>query len=386
MTFEQDFLQVKGITGTEEVFGTVDPVTEEKKDMVPIDMLGTEIGDIQHELEVVEDARASLEAYDKFLTQAGPDGISRQTAAAMYIGLARIDRQLNQRSALVASMEDNDLAEVNDRNKMAVAKGVDSKGLGGRAAQLWEKLKEIVTKLMEKLKKAWSFLTSKVKAAQEKAKEVVESLMQWAGPNGAGGGLKIDVPGNIGVFLFKAGKVISPTELTPLLKFAFDEYPSFLVKQFEQVKTAVEKGDAIPAVEVFLAYEGELPDGWAIEDNGNGFPSAKYSGESNAVQKHQVRDKSSIKKAMTEVIANCEYIYTKTDANSIVDKLGKSMNQLMDSVENNSELVSEYSELMKMTTRFSNAAAAATSLQRVCTLANHAQTELAGLEVGQATK
>lgn len=386
MTFEQDFLQVKGITGTEEVFGTVDPVTEEKKDMVPIDMLGAEMGDIQHELENVEDARTSLEAYDKFLTHAGPDGISRQTAAAMYIGLARIDRQLNQRSDLVASMEDNDLAEVDNRNKMAVAKGVDNKGIAGRGKQLWEKLKEIVAKLLEKLKKAWAFFTSKAKEAQAKAKEISDGLKSWAGPNGPSGGRKIDVPGNIAMLVFKSGKVISPEELVPLLKFAFDEYPSFLYKQFEQMKAAVEKGEPVDQLETFLAYEGVLPDGWTIADDGEGYPYPTFGGESNAVAKHQVRDKSTIDKAMHAVIANCEYIYTKTDSNSIMGKLGEGMSKLLASTGNNLDEMDNWNRLLQMSTKFATAAGAASALERLATLANHVQTKLAGLELGVETK
>jgi hypothetical protein len=383
MTFEQDFLQVKGITGTEEVFGTVDPVTEEKKDMVPIDMLGTEMGEIQHELENVEDARTSLEAYDKFLTQAGPDGISRQTAAAMYIGLARIDRQLNQRSDLVASMEDNDLAEVDNRNKMAVAKGVDNKGIAGRGRQLFEKLKEIVAKLMEKLKKAWAFFTSKVKEAKDKATEVGQSLKTWAGPNGPSGGRKIDVSGEIATFVFKDGKVMSPSELQPLLKFAFEEYPGFLMKQFEQVKAAVAKGGDYPEVETFLAYEGALPDGWSIEDDGSKRPNPRYAGESNAIVKHQVRDKSTIDKAMHEVIANCEYIGSKINDNSVIGKLSSSMQQLFDSTPDDDSGMEAWNYLLKVNGMFAAASGAAAALERVGTLANLAHTRLAGLEVGQ---
>lgn len=386
MTFEQDFLQVKGITGTEEVFGTVDPVTEEKKDMVPIDMLGTEIGDIQHELEVVEDARASLEAYDKFLTQAGPDGISRQTAAAMYIGLARIDRQLNQRSALVASMEDNDLAEVDSRNKMAVAKGVDGKGMAGRGKQLLEKLKEIIAKLVEKLKKVWTFLTSKVKEAQDKAKSIGESLKTWAGPNGSAGGRKIEVPGKTAMYVFKGGKAMMPSELTPLIKFAFEEYPNFLLKQFEQVKSAIEKGDDVPEIETFLAFEGVLPDGWAIDDDGTRRPQPHYGGEANAGVKHQCRDKSTINKAMHEVIANCEYIGSKINEHSLIGKLSGAMQQLMDSTGNDEESMNAYNQLLKVNGKFASASGAAANLERLASLANLAHTWLGGLEIGVEAK
>jgi hypothetical protein len=385
MTFEQDFLQVKGITGTEEVFGTVDAVTEEKKDMVPIDMLGAELGEIQHELEVVEDARASLEAYDKFLQQAGPDGITRQTAAAMYIGLARIDRQLGQRSALVASMEDNDLAETTNRNKMVKAEGVDSEAINGRGKQLWEKLKELVAKLMAKLKKAWEFFTSKVKEAKEKAVKVGEDIKTWAGPNGPTGGRKVDVPGPIASVVFKDGKVMAPSELLPFIKFAFMDYPAFLQQQFEQVKKAADSNSEFPETKTFLEFTGVLPDGWTVEDDGSGYPSPKYSGDSNATVSHKVRDKRAIVKAMEEVITNCEFIEGKINEKSIMGKLMKDMEDVMGTSSQLHE-ADAWRNLVRVTTAFSNAAGAVTALERVASMANLQQTRLAGLETDQAVK
>jgi hypothetical protein len=381
MTFEQDFLQVKGITGTEEVFGTVDPVTEEKQDMVPIDVLGTDVGDIQHELEVIEDAREALEAYDNFLTHAGPDGISRQTAAAMYIGLSRIDRQLNQRSDLVASMEDNDLAEVDNRNKMAVAKGVDNKGIAGRGKQLFDKLKEIIAKLIEKIRKAWAFFMNKAKQAGDKAKSVLQGINDWAGPNGVGGGKKIEIPGRVKMFVFKGDKPLPMTDVNALVKYAFIEYPTFLMEQFNQIKASMNSNDAISELETFLAYDGPLPDHWVIEDDGSGYPHANFSGDSNSPGKHRVRDKGAITQAMKAVQTTCDLVNDNIGDNSIMDKLSKSFEELLKTTGNKTDELDNWNRLLKSSVKVSTACAAANNLQKLATFMVHEQTTLALLEV-----
>ncbi|MFO5854808.1 hypothetical protein, partial [Klebsiella pneumoniae] len=63
----------------------------------------------EDELGLIEDAKEALEKFQGLLLQAGEDGISRQAAAFMHVGMESIDRILGiEKSGLTAALENND--------------------------------------------------------------------------------------------------------------------------------------------------------------------------------------------------------------------------------------------------------------------------------------
>lgn len=69
-------------------------VTEELLDESESNVDALEVEQVESELEDQEEAVATLEAYHGLLTQAGPDGISAQSAAFLNVGLANAYRKL----------------------------------------------------------------------------------------------------------------------------------------------------------------------------------------------------------------------------------------------------------------------------------------------------
>lgn len=206
MRDEDEFLRVKGITGEAEVFGTVEPVVNEKEDMIDFGLVENEkaVQYIDHEIEEIVDASAALESYGQLLRASKWDGISKQTAKAMAIGLGRIDRVVGDKSSLVASLEDETSGDIKRIGNAPAATGIGA--IVGRA-------KEILVKLLEKIKEKFTKLKTIAQAKWQQFKEQyearleeIEESMNNYSPNGANGGLKINISGKVAALAYPGGK------------------------------------------------------------------------------------------------------------------------------------------------------------------------------------
>ncbi|ATN94835.1 internal head protein [Pseudomonas phage SL2] len=134
------------------------PVEEvlDPDDVVQPNTLDTEVTIVQAEDELgqIENAKEALEKFQGLLLQAGEDGISRQAAAFMHVGMESIDRILGiEKSELTAALENYDASPRSAIQKAAVISLEDIK----------EKLKEAGKKALEIIKKIIAMLKQKIK-------------------------------------------------------------------------------------------------------------------------------------------------------------------------------------------------------------------------------
>jgi hypothetical protein len=206
----------------QEIFGSVDPVEEEKQEMIDFGLLEDEKAaeHIDHDIEEVVEATAALESYGKVLTAAGWDGISKQAAKAMLVGLQRIDRITGQKSALVASLEDEaggDIKRIGHEQS-----GADEKGLKGRAKELWAKFVELMKRAIAKVKQGALKVKQMFGGAKQKIAKLTESMTSY-NPNGPKGGRKFTIPGRTALFAYHEGKYTDTEDLVALSNWVVTE-------------------------------------------------------------------------------------------------------------------------------------------------------------------
>lgn len=219
MRDEAEFLRVKGLD-TDEVFGTVEPVTEEKEDMIDFSLVDDEkaVQHIDHTLEECVEEAAALESYSTLLRKAGWDGISKQTAKAMLIGLRRRERLSGASSGLVAALEDETGGELartqNEQSK------TDQKGIMGKAVDVWKRFVEFIkkhlAKLVEKARKMGDYLQTGIHRKIDKLKAAYENF----NPNDANGGRKVTIPGNVAQWGYPNGKPVDIAAIIRIRKWA----------------------------------------------------------------------------------------------------------------------------------------------------------------------
>lgn len=133
----------------------IDSPVDHDNTMAMMDQTIVEETVLGNELTELVETHASLEAYGRLLRQAGPDGITRQAAGFMRVGLEQFHSDGHvDFSKLISSMEDMGEGE----KQHLLPSKIKSGGLG-------DKIKEVAGKIWEWLKKTW-----------EKAKQFVEKL------------------------------------------------------------------------------------------------------------------------------------------------------------------------------------------------------------------
>ena len=207
MRDEDEFLRVKGIGDKEEIFGTVEPVVEEKEDMIDFGLLENEKAaqHIDHNIEECIEGTAALEAYTQILKAAGWDGISKQTAKVMAVGLRRIDRFIGAPSALTVAIEDEtggDMKRIGNEQSGAATK----ESLGTRAVEMWKKFLEWVKKHFEQMKVRVKAFTEATSAKLKKKFDDVTEGMRSYNPNNRSGSIKITVPARTAALACPGGK------------------------------------------------------------------------------------------------------------------------------------------------------------------------------------
>lgn len=193
----------------DEIFGTVTPVTDEKQDMIDFGLLENDkdAQHIDHDLAELTEDMATLEGFSQVLENNKWDGISKQTASVMLVGLKRIDERWGQKSTLVASLEEETNGDMKriGQEKSAVSK----EGIGGRAKELWIKFKQILEQFIAKAQEIWQKLTDKNDKVVEKAVEMKENAREeFTGANDAQGGRKVTIPAELAWLSCPDGKQV----------------------------------------------------------------------------------------------------------------------------------------------------------------------------------
>lgn len=234
----------------EELFGTVENVVEEKKDMIDFSLVEDEKAahHIDHTLEEIIEDSVALESYITLLRSAGHDGVSKQTAKAIAIGVARIDRRFGIKSPLVCSLED-EASESKSIGHDQQKSGVNEEGLVGRAKELWAKFVEFLRKALANIKSRLVKIKEKFTGMGPKIEKYREGFKNWS-PNDTAGGKKITISGPEAQYLFKDGKEINLAEVIALMDWCNSEVPAFVKKTATKIKSLSgnESAEAIRAI------------------------------------------------------------------------------------------------------------------------------------------
>lgn len=228
----------------EELFGTVENVVEEKKDMIDFSLVEDEKAahHIDHTLEEIIEDSVALESYITLLRSAGHDGVSKQTAKAIAIGVARIDRRFGIKSPLVCSLED-EASESKSIGHDQQKSGVNEEGLVGRAKELWAKFVEFLRKALANIKSRLTKIKEKFTGMGPKIEKFRAGFKDWS-PNDAGGGKKISIPALEAQYLFKDGNDVNLAEVVALMDWCNAEIPTFVKKTMAKIKSLTGKEPA----------------------------------------------------------------------------------------------------------------------------------------------
>ncbi|WDS62337.1 putative structural head protein [Pseudomonas phage D6] len=303
----------------DEIFGTVEPVADEKGEMIDFGLVEDEKAAefIDHEIEEAVSAAIALEGYNQILDAAKWDGVSKQTAQAMRIGISRIDRLLGQKSALVASLEDEAKGEPLriGHEKSEVTK----EGIGGKIKEVWEKFKAMVAAALEKAKALFAKLTDRNKKIVVQAEEMKQKAKEeHKGPNDENGGRKVEIPGDLAFFTVRDGKQLEGNHYHALSQFAFDSMAKFVQDGIDAVKKGIQDSDveAIKAVGQREApdYTGNKFDNIEIVATTEGGWSVEIGDAANAEPAQvQVRDMGAFTKALDVIRAESQYLTQNVD-------------------------------------------------------------------------
>lgn len=229
----------------EELFGTVEAVVDEKKDMIDFTLVEDDKAKqhIDHNLEEVIADSVALEDYISMLRSAGPDGVSKQTAKAIAIGIKRIDRRFGTRSVLRASLEDeaSGMKHIGDGQSQS---GVNEEGLVGRAKELWAKFVEILKTFIDKAKAAWQKLTDKNEQVIEKAAEMkANAREEFTGPNDANGGRKVTIPAVMAWLSCPGGKQVPADHYHELVTWCLGDMAGHVQDGIDDLIKAISEAD-----------------------------------------------------------------------------------------------------------------------------------------------
>lgn len=245
MRDEDEFLRVKGIGDKDEIFGTVEPVTEEKGDMIDFGLLENDKASqhIDHDLEECIEGAAALESYTKILDASKWDGISKQTARAMLVGLKRIDKTLGLDATLSVALEDETGGDMK-RIGQEKSEVVTSSSIGDKAKQLWAKFREILERFVEKAKEIWQKLTDKNDKVVEKAAEMKAAApKEFSGPNDEKGGRKVTIPANLAWLSCPDGVQVEASHYHELTVWCLGDMAGFVQDGIDELLKAITAAD-----------------------------------------------------------------------------------------------------------------------------------------------
>lgn len=216
----------------DEIFGTVDAVEIEKQPMIDFGLVENEKDAefIQHEIEEIVEASVALEQYIEVLNKARWDGVPKQTARVIMVGVKQIDSRFGERSALAISMEDETDGPQRIGSELEQSK-LSKDGLVGHAKELWVKFIEFLKRALEKIKQGAQKLLGLFDRSEKKIAELDERMDSY-NPNGPKGGRKITISGKTALYAYHDGKHVDPADLLAVVSWIENEAIPFVKKGF----------------------------------------------------------------------------------------------------------------------------------------------------------
>uniref|UniRef100_A0AB39CCM7 Internal head protein n=1 Tax=Pseudomonas phage RVTF4 TaxID=3236931 RepID=A0AB39CCM7_9VIRU len=285
--------------------------------------------------EIVE-THAALEAYCNLLKQAGRDGITRQAAGFLRVGLEQFHNDGHiDFSKQIASLED-----MGDGPKQHLLPGkVDEKGLGA-------KLKEAAGKIWEWLKKTWgkakefvNNLRNGVVGLERKLKKASEVAGKT---KGSAGEFTVPHPGRIAIG--NKVEINVPDELKAVTAMACKVYPERMTQFYNGIASALSNynpassdgADVMAALEKakdvladVKASEAVLPGNVKIDVSESGVSYGITEAESADVgeTKAQARAGSVIQAQLKDMFTICENLKAYVQKHEQMSKAAESVGQ-----------------------------------------------------------
>lgn len=188
---------------------------------------------IEDDISDLASADLALESYAELIRVAGKNGITRQSAAALQIGLRRIDRKIG---TVVASLESIGTMK---GGRLSLSMEEAEEQIGVRKEGLADKGKAFVMKLIEKIKELYKKVMAYIKNLGPRITAAKDKAKTWA----KGKLPTIQVPPQVVQGLFVDKK---PIEMVQLAKFV-----NYLKAEVAKLKA---DGTAEPE-----PFEGPLP-------------------------------------------------------------------------------------------------------------------------------
>jgi hypothetical protein len=246
----------------------------------PIDaQLTTEHTQIVEDLEDLASADLALESYRGLLDAAAKNGITRQSAMALKIGLQRIDRKLGIKSVALENMN------IGPRDRFQISLEDEQKLIGERKDSLVEKGKELIKKLIAKAKELFERAKQLVMGIPAKVDRAKALLKHWK----ATAGLKIELDAEGQRYLMKDGKPLTATDVAT--------YVNFVGQALTAVTANAGKAISNQDLGELPAYNGPLPSSVEITVNPTGY-GITSKGEAEGVAHVKIREAAVVDKEL----------------------------------------------------------------------------------------
>lgn len=214
----------------------------------------------------VEDAAVALEAYRQLIKDAGPDGISRQAAAFMAVGMAQIDKALGiEKSQFTAALESYDSTP---RSAIQRAAEVSVEAIGEKLKEAGKAIIEVIKRIIATIKKHIKEFNPKLIILETRINNAIDKVRSINGTVTAG---KDEITFNPTWFQVNGKKFIAddPRVISDLIKRVTVDYMNDLkrfnemtVRHFKSRKdfeSDYETGEFHKRVEGVFAHLVDLP-------------------------------------------------------------------------------------------------------------------------------
>jgi hypothetical protein len=215
----------------------IDLATDEANTMEMMDRCVHEESALSAGVNQVMEIQQGLEDYLELLKMAGPDGVSRQTAGFMRVGLEMFHATGKlDLSKEIASMEDMGEGERQHLLPSNVKKKTLTAKLGEIAKMFWEWLKRVYAKgdqFVSNMVNGVTILDQRLKKVSSAIDKAKETPGEFTVPSPE----KIAVGSNVNITI--------PTDLVSLTALATNSYPKRLADSYKAIADALESFDIV---------------------------------------------------------------------------------------------------------------------------------------------
>ncbi|AEH03524.1 internal head protein [Pseudomonas phage PhiPA3] len=254
---EVDIAVDQGLPPTGEEILDVEAAVDNDSTLPMMDHSQIEQTIIANQVDDMIEVQQSMEAYAALLKQTGLEGISQQTAAFLRVGLKDAERKLGV-TGLVAGLESYDATP-----RSAIQKAtVSTEDLKAYAKQAFEKVMELIRKLLAAIASGFESLMSGIVETEHKLNLLEQAAEQLRGKEAPNAVVPLNDP-----LLFAGTKLKfkDTKSLSGLAHFSSYAYPAAVKKYYEGLGTLVKgwdpiKGNADDLVEKLTSATAPLDD------------------------------------------------------------------------------------------------------------------------------